>query len=203
MRYVIMANGKGRRWGESGGISKHLIVIDKESLLERMIRIIREIDPSCELILSSSRSEYDRLNVTRYAPSSNEFEIDRFPVDLADVPVCFIYGDVYYTYDSLRCIVDARSSDFLFFGNENSIVAVKSFDASLFSRKLKRLKERIYCGDVDDGKGWQLYHWLLDMPMPGHAVSDHFIRIEDETRDFNTPDQLNAFLAQRSRHCDA
>ncbi|HIY83421.1 MAG TPA: NTP transferase domain-containing protein [Candidatus Rubneribacter avistercoris] len=199
MQYVIMANGKGRRWGGHDGVPKHLIEIDGESLLDRTIRLIAEIDPLGRIVISSSQVEYDKFGVDRYAPPSNAFEIERFPIALSRVPTCFLYGDVFYTHDALRCVVQASGSDFLFFGNEHSIIAVKAFNAFLFSEKLEKLTEKIRQGEESDGKGWQLYHWLLGMPMPGHAIADHFVRIEDETRDFNTPDELRSFLRCRER----
>ena len=42
----------------------------------------------------------------RYEPKSNSCEIDRFTWELIDDDVCFLYGDVYYTEQAIRRIVE-------------------------------------------------------------------------------------------------
>lgn len=45
MKYIIMADGKGTRWGNYQDIPKHLIQIGGETLLGRTVRLLNEKDP--------------------------------------------------------------------------------------------------------------------------------------------------------------
>lgn len=41
MKYIIMADGEGKRWGNYKGVPKHLITVEGETILERTIRLLR------------------------------------------------------------------------------------------------------------------------------------------------------------------
>ncbi|MGN0073620.1 MAG: NTP transferase domain-containing protein, partial [Coriobacteriales bacterium] len=97
MRYVIMANGKGRRWGGYHGIPKQLISIEGETLLQRTTRLVHENDQDAEVIISSSNPLCVAEGATRHEPERGAREIDRFCYELIDDDVCFLYGDTFYT----------------------------------------------------------------------------------------------------------
>ena len=42
MKYYILANGDGKRWGNYMGVPKQLLEIDGETILHRMVRLLRE-----------------------------------------------------------------------------------------------------------------------------------------------------------------
>ena len=106
MRYVIMADGKGTRWGNYSGIPKHLIKIGDETLLERTVRLIKQTDESNEIVITSHDYRYEVEGAVRYEPKNNVLEIDRFTDELIDDGVVFLYGDTYYTDDSIKTIVE-------------------------------------------------------------------------------------------------
>lgn len=195
MRYIIMANGKGSRWGNFGGVSKQMIQVDGETLLQRTVRLLLEIDPASEVIISSSNPDYEVEGAVRFEPPRNDFEIDRFCIELCEGDFCFLFGDVFYSLESLRSIADAPVDEFLFMGSESSIYAVKSVGSTKLRETLVDLRSSIVSGEIPDGKGWQLYHALVGLPLPGHEVSSHYVYIRDITRDFNTPEDYLAFTA--------
>lgn len=57
MKYIIMADGKGTRWGNYQDIPKHLIQIGGETLLGRTVRLLNEKDPGCEVVLPRMTSD--------------------------------------------------------------------------------------------------------------------------------------------------
>ena len=68
MKYIIMADGKGKRWNNHGGIPKHFVKIDDERIIERTIRLLKENDSNKEIIVTSHDKKYDFENATRYEP---------------------------------------------------------------------------------------------------------------------------------------
>ena len=125
MKYIIMADGKGSRWNNYKDIPKHFIEIGGETLLKRTVRLLKEADPVCEVIITSHDPRYQVEGARRYEPKNNVLEIDRFTAELIEDNVCFLYGDTYYAESAIHSIVETQAEDLLFFGNEKSIVAIK------------------------------------------------------------------------------
>ena len=50
MKYIIMADGKGKRWNYYNDIPKHLIEIDGETLLERTVRLLKKYHEEAPLL---------------------------------------------------------------------------------------------------------------------------------------------------------
>ena len=62
MKYIIMADGKGTRWGNYQDIPKHLIQIGGETLLGRTVRLLNEKDPGCEVVSDTSSKGQDAMS---------------------------------------------------------------------------------------------------------------------------------------------
>ena len=195
MRYVIMADGKGSRWHHYMGREKHEISIDGETLLQRTVRLIRERDAEAEVIITSHNPAFEVEGAVRYEPKNNVYEIDRFTEELIGDDVCFLYGDVFYTEKTLDTIV--RNRGFLpmvFFGGEKSICAVLARDGDALMRSYLAVRALAVSGELPDGKGWQLYHQYAGMPLEGKAIGASFIRVDNSTQDFNSPEDYAEFL---------
>ena len=82
MKYVIMADGKGSRWNNYMGLTKHNIRIGGETLLERTVRLVHENDASAEVIITSHNEAVNIDGAVRYEPKNNVLEIDRFTAEL-------------------------------------------------------------------------------------------------------------------------
>lgn len=193
MRYVIMANGKGRRWGHYNGVPKHLISFNGETLLARTVRLIHEFDITGEVIISSANLAYEIEGAAIHVPLRSDREIDRFCYELIQDNVCFLYGDVFYTEKTMAQIVERSVKDILFFGTNKTIVAVKVRDGKLMRRYLDTLIGMVDDGALKDAKGWQLYHAVQEMPLDGYAISYGYVLIDDCTTDFNTPEEFEVF----------
>lgn len=190
MKYIIMADGKGTRWNNYRDIPKHFIEVNGETLLARTVRLLRENDPSCEMIITSHDSRYEVAGARRYEPKHNVLEIDRFTTELIEDNICFLYGDTYYSEVSIKTIVDTVAEDLLFFGNERSIVAVKVADAQVFSKHVNRVRELFLAGKIDKCIGWQVYQSFLGLPFGEKTITKKYIYLCDDTRDFNSPEDL-------------
>ena len=190
MKYIIMADGKGTRWNNYRDIPKHFIEVNGETLLARTVRLLRENDPSCEVIITSHDSRYEVAGARRYEPKHNGLEIDRFTTELIEDNICFLYGDTYYSEVSIKTIVDTVAEDLLFFGNERSIVAVKVADAQVFSKHVNRVRELFLAGKIDKCIGWQVYQSFLGLPFGEKTITKKYIYLCDDTRDFNSPEDL-------------
>ena len=194
MRYVIMANGKGTRWNNHGGHAKHLIKVDGETLLQRTTRMVLERCPDAEVIITSHNPDCVAEGATRYEPERSDYEIDRFCYELIEDDVCFLYGDAFYSEKTLDLVVGGTGEGMLFFGSSRCIVAVKVFQGAVMKTCLDQLFALMESGDLVDAKGWQLYHQYLGLPLVGRNIAEKYVLIEDETTDFNRPDDYQRFM---------
>ncbi len=183
-----MADGKGTRWANYSGIPKHLIEIDGETLLARTVRLLKEFDAGCEVIITSHDERYEVAGATRYEPKNNIYEVDRFTEELIEDNVCFLYGDTFYSEDSIAAITGTPAEDILFFGNERSIVAVKAADGELLKHHVDRVRQLFIEGKIEKCIGWQVYQSFMDLPFGEKKIAGKFVTLADGTQDFNTPE---------------
>lgn len=193
MRYVIMANGQCRRWNNALGVKKHLIEIEGETLLARTVRLIHKYDQNCELIIASSYESHNVSGARRHSPRRNKYELDRFCYELVCDDVCFLYGDVYYTDETIESIVQYNVHPMVFFGNERTIVAVKVQDGSVFKSLVDELFGEIYAGRLCDARGWDLLGLARDRAIVEN-IDSLFVTIDSKTTDFNTIEDYRTFM---------
>ena len=191
MRFVIMADGKGSRWNNYMGIPKHLIEIDGESLLARTVRLLHEMKKDdIEVIITSHDSRYEFEGATRYEPVHNTIELERFTEELVQDDMCFLYGDTYYTEESIDIIMNAELDELLFFGTKKGIVAVRIKDSEIFKKHYNRVKEDFIKGEIADCKGWQVYQSYVGQDLKNKAeITSDFIKLDGKTLDINTPEE--------------
>lgn len=193
-RYVIMANGRGLRWGNHLGIPKHLITVHGETLVERLTRQVLEIDPAGEVVISSSDARCVAPGARRHSPERNEIELDRFVPELIQDQTCFLYGDTFYTDGAVRTIVDMDAPPLCFCRTAHSIVAVKSADADHLLGLLDLVREAFLRGDLEEAKGRQLLDAYLSSLGIGDGEPQGVVSVlGDSTGDFNVPADLYRF----------
>ena len=191
MKYIIMADGKGTRWQNYNDIPKHFIEINGETLLARTVRLLKQGDPGCEVIITSHDPRYEVEGATRYEPKNNHLEIDRFTEELIADNVCFLYGDTYYSEEAAETIIKTEADDILFFGNRRSIVAVKVADGELFRSHVERVRQLFMEGKIEKCIGWQVYQSFMGLPFGDKKIESKYIILEDSTEDFNSPEDYN------------
>lgn len=197
MKYVIMADGKGSRWNNFMGHSKHRIRIEGETLIERTVRLVHEYDKSAEVIITSHDVSLSVVGAERYEPKNNVLEIDRFTAELIEDDMCFLYGDVLYSEQAMETIVSRRGiSPMLFFGSRDSICAVLIKDGALFKDLYLEVRRRYVEGEISECKGWQVYHLYAGLPLMGRDISSDYIVLDSFTRDFNSPEDYLGFASK-------
>ena len=188
MKYIIMADGKGTRWDNYKYIPKHLIQFHGETLLARTVRLLHTYDSGCEVVITSHDPRYEVPGAVRYEPKHNILEIDRFTNELIADDVSFLYGDTFYSEASIKAIVKEPTEDLLFFGNENSIVAVKVKNAALFANHVEKVRNLFIEGKIKGCKGWHVYQSFQGLPFDQKQIAEKYIYLKDETEDFNSPE---------------
>ena len=192
MKYIIMCAGKGTRWNNHLGLPKHLIEINGEALLARTTRLLKENGIEDYLITGNDErySQYGKLVSQTY----NDCEIDRF--EEVNEPVCYLYGDVYYTKDAMKTIINTETDDVLFFGSLEEIFAIKVENLSNFYEHKNYVKRLYMANALWRCIGWEIYRSMNKIPFMEHKITDRYIKILDGTDDIDYPQDYEAFKAR-------
>lgn len=189
MHYIIMADGKGKRWKNYKGIPKHFVEVDGEKIIARTIKLLKKFDPGCCITVTSHDPRYEFKDAVRYEPKNNRHEIDRFTEELINDNICFLYGDTYYTDSCIKKIVNNRTDDISFFGNKKIIVGIKVRFGETFRWHFNKVKTMYLNKELEKCTGWQVYQSYAGLVVgPDKVIGKGFIDIEEESFDINTPE---------------
>jgi hypothetical protein len=202
MKYIIMADGCAKRWNNYKNIPKHLIEIGGEPIIARTVRLLKENGVE-DITITSHDPRYNFA--TRYEPIGNEYEIDKFNKELLEENTAYIYGDVFFSEEAIKTIVNTPTEDFMFFGRHSAslektgktweeIFAIKVKDTQYFLKSVDFIRCGIIDGSVWRGGAWELYRHMVGLDLKDNSLNGHFTTIDDETDDFDFPEDLERWL---------
>ena len=120
MRYIIMCGGEYTEWETP----KQLLEVEGEPIVKRTIRLLREngID---DIAISSNNPAFEGLGV-QVLHHDNDYlaraydDFDGYWCDAfypTDEPVCYIFGDVIFSPEAIRKIIETETYDIELFGS--------------------------------------------------------------------------------------
>ena len=203
MQVIVMAGGFYEHFKEH----KALSVINGEPLIERTIRLLKENNVE-EIYISSNDDRFSKYGKVIHHENSYRYEdgiCKGYWVDAyypTDKPTIYLHGDVYYTEDAIKKILNYNPSVNTFIGNQYAlnvekkkvgepfgwiIVDQKSFREAI--NKTKRLQDE---GKVDRHPiSWELYQVLNGNDVNGFDIStETYLAIYDETDDVDSPEKI-------------
>lgn len=215
MKYYILANGEGTRWNNYRGVPKQLIEIDGETILHRMIRLLRQEQvPKEDIVICGKLTDPDAETVL--TKSKTKREVFEEIADLAQGPFTILYGDCYYTEAIIHAIthrpIKTYDEFFTIHPNPNTGCrwaegyAHRCQDCEWWKQQLHAINTNAEL--IKTGKDWFIHWWLLgvrDERINSHPVEcynpDHDIPWCDETDDFDYPSDLDTFCEVTGHKC--
>ena len=205
-KYLIMCGGNYTRWDKPRQLSK----INDEVLVERTIRLLKKYGATDIAVTTSlDPATYDYFD---YLPCEvihrkNEFtvtpenKITGYYVDafmLTEEPVCYLFGDVYFSENAIKTIVETEVDGIQFFASappfsEDYIkpwaepFAFKVNDTEKFKKAIEQTK--LY---KEQGKfkrhpiAWELWQVITNYPLNHidyysyHAINDYTCDIDKQ-----------------------
>lgn len=215
MKYVILANSNDKTFN----IPRQLMEVNGEPLVKRTIRLLKENGVN-DILLTSYDKKFDGLGVERYEPLNNDYDyltgkgywLNAFPFEIMNEPICFIWGDVYFSENAIKTIVKTDTDSTLFFCTYNNTckdyikhhdepLAYKIVDTELFKKHVEKVK-KLY----DEGKTvrhpivWEVYRSINDQNINVHKMTKNYVAINDISCDIDSRkdiDLLNEVLERR------
>ena len=203
MKYIIMCGGEYEKFKTP----KHLSVVNGERLADRTIRLLRENGVD-DIAISSNNPMFDSCGVPRLE-HTNTFKLNKdgqegywldayYPVQ---EPVCYIYGDVYFSDEAIATIVRYKKKNNTLFGtsiarnglheNWGEPFAYKVYDYEAFFKGIedvKRLQDEGKCDRLP--VTWELYRYLNGLDINVQQITDNYVDIDDITMDIDNPKDI-------------
>ena len=120
MRYIIMCGGEYARWKTP----RHMAFMEGEMLIERTIRLLKE-NGIKDIAISSNNPVFEQFGVpvlkhdnsyvwNSYYDYQGDWLDCFYPTD---EPTCYIFGDVFFSPEAIRTIVETETEDIQFFAS--------------------------------------------------------------------------------------
>ena len=202
MKYVIMCGGEYDMFT----IPKQLSKINGERLVDRTIRLLKE-EGIEDIYITSNDERFNNCDAVRLE-HNNSFKIkdgklygywlDAFYPFEETEKVTYLYGDVYYSKDAIKKIVNYEVTENTLFGtsianneehkNWGEPFAFKVVDMKKFRDGIEDVKKL-----QDEGKlkrmaiTWELYRYLNGLDVNVQSIKEEtYVYIDDETTDIDS-----------------
>lgn len=203
MKYIIMCGGQYQRWSTP----RHLVKVNGEVVLERTIRLLRENGVE-DIAISSNNPIFGvwGLPLLMHENSYNANGYDNFTGYWCDAfyptdeEVCYIFGDVYFSPEAIKTIVETDTDDIEFFASAPPFPPeYRKPWAEPFALKVKNtehLKNAISLTKQYQDQGlfkrkpimWEL--WQVIQATPLNQINYHnYTVINDYTCDIDYPEE--------------
>lgn len=209
MKYVIMCGGSYDKWNTP----KHLTELKGEPLVARTIRLLKE-NGVADIAISSNNELFEQFGVPllrHYNPYNLPREgrattpwLDAFyPME---EPVAYIFGDVVFSPDAIKTIVNTDTDSIEFFASAKPLPDIyPKHWAEPFAFKVKDTRRFFKAIEVTkqyDEQGlfkrqpvsWELWQVIKGTPL-NHVDYTNYVAINDYTCDIDTPADVKLFEA--------
>lgn len=215
MKYIVMCGGD---YTDQFKTPKPLIKINGETLVERTIRLLKEngiedigistLNPKYNYIeVEKLRHKNDYIHEARDLPKKSEhcWLNAYYPID---TPACYLAGDVYWSEEGIKKVIDTEVEDTMFFAapgiSDNrryprikphrEPLGFKVVNQKHFRTAIDSLKDMIDKGIFGvDPVSWTLYKYLNEQPIDYNGWNNdifekpgNLVRIDDITIDIDS-----------------
>jgi hypothetical protein len=220
VRAIVLCAGEATRWAGYLGTPKHLIVIEGERLLDRLVRLLSErgVD-DIHVVVKGFDKRYEVDGASCYLANINyekNADADKFlsskELWSQSGRTIVFYGDCYFSEDAIDRILGEHRRDWVLFcrpgrskitGSQWGECFAQSFypesldehEAALHKvADLYKMKVIGRCG------GWEHYRVMAGLPdekvgLP--IMKGRFVEINDWTEDFDFPSDYDGWVKRR------
>lgn len=204
MKYIILADSDNI---EPFITPRQLTEINGEKLVERTVRLLKENNVK-DILITSHDKRFDKLGAERYEPLHNDYKpkekkgywLSGFPIELLNEPITFLFGDVYYSENAIKTIVEIETNSAIFFctskkdgysekyiKHHDEPLGYKVIDFEMFKEHIKKVKEMKDKGLTKrEPVVWELYRHINGLNVNEHRLTNNYKPINDESCDIDT-----------------
>ena len=207
MKYIVMCGGTYAKWQTP----KHLVKIHGEPLVARTIRLLRENGVN-DIAISSNDERFEQFGVPvlhhinpYHLPDGSDAVtpwLDAFYPTFE--PVCYLMGDVVFSPEAIKTIVETDTDDIQFFASAPPFASnyckpwaepfgFKVVDTKMFFRAIKETKEYEKQGCFyRQPVSWELWQVIKGTELAKIDYTNYCV-INDYTCDIDVPEDIKLF----------
>lgn len=216
MRYIVMCGGRYPKFGDE---PRQLIRIHGEPNAARTIRLLREAGVT-DIAVSATDERFEQLGVPVLTHENNfvgiEYNVHEglwcdafYPTD---EPACYLFGDVVYSPEAIRTIIDTQTDDIMFFGSAQPFGPVYPKQwIEPFGFKVQNQEHLHQALDLvrklyREGRfhrepiAWEVWNVIHNPEDPNYIDSSSYVHINDYTCDIDKPSERD-LVKFFERHC--
>lgn len=207
MKYIIMCGGTYKDFE----IPKHLTPLHGEPLVCRTIRLLRQ-NGVTDIAISANDPRFEGLGVP-VLRHKNEYTlwvshkletgiwVDGFY--LVNEPVCYLFGDVVFSPQAIKTIVEKDTKDVDFFASTENFgynylkpwaepFGFKVQNVEHFHQSIALTKQYLQEGKFRRHPvAWELWQVISGTPL--NRILENYTIINDYTCDLDKPDEINQY----------
>lgn len=207
MKYIIMCGGEYEQWQTP----RHLTKINGECIVARTIRLLKENNVK-DIAISSNNDVFKQFGVPVLKHTNNYYARGYNDMDgywheafyLTDKPVCYIFGDVVFSPEAIKTIVNTKTQDIQFFASAPPFAKeypkpyVEPF--ALKVQNTQHLQSALSLVEQYDKFGmfarrpimWEVWQVINAHPI-NHIDFNSYVHINDYTCDVDSPEDIKYF----------
>lgn len=204
MKYIIMCGGTYQKWNRP----RQLTEIDGEPIVARTIRLLRENGIE-DIAISSNNPVFEQFGVPVLHHKNSYFtrKYDDFDGYWCDAfyptrkPVCYLFGDVIFTPEAIKTIIETDTDDIEFFASAPPFAkeypkpwaepfALKVVNTDHLKHAIS-LTKQYYRQGLFNRKPimWELWQVIQAAPL-NRIDYNSYVVINDSTCDIDDPDEV-------------
>lgn len=204
MKYIIMCGGSYTKWETP----RQLLEVCGEPLVARTIRLLRENGIE-DIAISASDHRFLDFGVPMLT-HQNEYTSHEYNYCdgywcngfyPTEEPTCYVFGDVFFSPEAIRTIVEYETDDIMLFGSCFPYAseypkpwiepfAFKVVNTDHLKAAINEVKRIDKAGGFNRRPiAWELWNVIHGGPDPNYIVSDSYVHINDYTCDIDKPEE--------------
>lgn len=204
MKYIIMCGGDYKKWEKP----RHLIEINGEPIVARTIRLLKEAGIE-DISISSDNPVFEQFGVPvlkhdDYYVARKYDDMDGYWCNCfypTDEPTCYLMGDVIFSPDAIKTIVDYEGTDIMLFGSKPPFApeypkpyiepfAFKVWDTDHLKEAVIKTKQMADIGAFYRKPiAWETWSVIVDGDP--NMIDQSYVAINDYTCDIDNPEEVD------------
>lgn len=206
MKYIIMCGGQYPKWDKP----RQLLEVNGEPIVARTIRLLRENGIE-DIAISSNDYRFEGFDVPvlRHDNGYVGIEYNNYRGHWCDAfypmtsPVCYLFGDVFFSPAAIRTIVGYETDDIMFFGSKPPFAfdypkwyiepfAFKVVNTDHLREAVEEVK-RLEAEHRFNRKpiAWEVWNVICKRPDPNWIDYNSYVGINDFTCDIDGPQEAS------------
>ena len=215
MKYIIMCGGTYPHFQEP----RQLIRIHGEPIVARTIRLLREAGIT-DISISATDERFEQFGVPVLKHENNYVGIEYNVHEglwceafyFTDEPTVYLFGDVVYSPEAIRTIIDTQTDDIMFFGSAQPFGPIypkpyiepfgfKVVDIQHLRDAVALVRELYAAGRFNrEPLSWEVWNVIHNPGDPNYIDSSSYVHINDYTCDIDEPSERD-LVKFFERHC--